>query len=94
MPIYEYECEQHGCFEAERPMSSSREPAECPSCQHVARRVLSVPNLFSLEASQRKALGINERSQHEPRLVQREERPASAAPAWGASSGRPWALGH
>ena len=96
MPIYEFECDEHGNFDEQRPMSLAKESAPCPACGTAARCVLSVPRLAQLPASERRARDVNERSRHEPRLLQREKL-ASSEPAprrVQATHGRPWAIGH
>ena len=40
-PIYEYECEEHGKFEALRPMDASGIPALCPVCDRLSGRIIS-----------------------------------------------------
>ena len=43
MPLYEYHCQRcTSSFELLRPMSASREEADCPRCEAPAPRVLSV----------------------------------------------------
>ncbi len=96
MPVYEFECDAHGCFDEQRPMALAKSAAPCPSCGVDARRVLSVPNVRYLEASARRARDVNERNCHEPRLVQREtvktQQPLPRKIQ--ATHGRPWAIGH
>ncbi len=42
MPIYPYVCDPCGAeFEVSRKMSAMREPAPCPACGEVARRVFT-----------------------------------------------------
>ena len=97
MPIYEFECDNHGCFDEQRPMALAKAGAPCPTCGLSARRVLSLPNVAYLEATTRRARDINERSSHEPRIVKREAVRAQQEPAQRkvhASHGRPWAIGH
>jgi putative FmdB family regulatory protein len=96
MPIYEFECEEHGVFEEQRPMSLAKSNAPCPSCGSDARRLLSVPQLARLAPTERRARDINERSSHEPRIVQRHAVPPAepAARKLQATHGRPWAIGH
>ena len=96
MPLYEYECSEHGGFDEQRPMSLASAAAPCPHCGADARRVLSAPNVAFLARSERRARDINERNQHEPRLVQREPVRAQEPPPRRvhASHGRPWAIGH
>ena len=98
MPIYEFECEGHGVFELTRPMAQVREPAECPECGEHAKRLLSAPNLATGSLASRRAAGVNERSQHEPRIVKREAPKGTGEPVkrpvQSAHGGYPWAIGH
>ena len=98
MPIYEFECSEHGCFELTRPMARVREPAACPECGALAKRLLSAPNLATGSAVGRKATAINERSQHEPRVSERHVSKASGEPekraVYTSRGGYPWAIGH
>ncbi len=104
MPVYEYECNSHGLFEAMHPMARSSEPSPCPTCEVQSMRVLSTPHLAS-GSTNFKARDRNERSQHEPRMVKREHNHShgknekttdpAGRPALRASHGsRPWALEH
>ena len=98
MPIYEFECADHGLFELTRPMAQVREPAECPECGELGKRLLSAPSLATGSVASRRAAGVNERSQHEPRIVKREAPAATGEPAKravrSAHGGYPWAIGH
>ena len=96
MPVYEFECDVHGDFEEQRPMSLAKANAPCPACGADARRVLSVPQVAQLARTERRARDINEKNAHEPRIVQRQA--AQAQPPIPrkvhATHGRPWAIGH
>lgn len=106
MPIYEYDCE--GCghlFTQLRPMSAHQEPAACPTCAGMARRVMATaPRLNTLRDTLRKAHETNERSAHEPRLSHGHRCTASCSHKQQESSAgtlarqqtgkRPWMLGH
>jgi putative FmdB family regulatory protein len=98
MPIYEFECAQHGSFELSRPMAQVRDPAACPDCGADAKRLLSAPSLATGSASGRRAAAVNERSQHEPRIVRREALASGGEPVKRAvhssRGGYPWAIGH
>jgi putative FmdB family regulatory protein len=39
MPVYDYECEICGAFEAVRRMAERDAPAACPACGDIAQRV-------------------------------------------------------
>ena len=72
MPVYEYQCDQHGAFTAMRPMREYQDPQPCPDCASPASRVmLSVPHLSGLSAASRTAHATNERAQHSPMTVDR-----------------------
>jgi putative FmdB family regulatory protein len=98
MPIYEFECTDHGSFELSRPIAQMREPAPCPDCGASGKRLLSAPNLATGSAIGRRVAAVNERSQHEPRIVKREAPRSNGEPAkravHSAHGGYPWAIGH
>ncbi len=97
MPLYEYECREHGDFELVRAMSESSAPAPCPWCQRESPRMLSAPALHKVSHATRVALDRNERSRHEPKILKRVAAANSAAPErpkLKSSHGRPWALEH
>jgi len=97
MPIYEYECAEHGVFEQERKVAESGAAGECPRCFLASARIVSAPNLGRLERSQVRAIERNEKNRHEPRVVRTEPRsapPTEATPLRSAHGGYPWALGH
>lgn len=96
MPIYEYECSEHGLFEAERSMLRSAEPSPCPHCQSSARRVLSATRTALLPRASSIARERNEKSRHEPVLQRVRGGPQRSSPRsrLHASHGRPWCLEH
>ena len=95
MPIYEYECGEHGLFEAERPMQRSKDAHECPTCRGPARRVLSTTRTALVPRASALARDRNERSQHAPELRRAEKAAAlPQRPALQSTHGRPWMLGH
>jgi putative FmdB family regulatory protein len=95
MPLYEYECVDHGVFEAHRPMAESADKGACPVCRRGAPRIVSALYQGRMETSQVKAIERNEESRHEPRVVRAAPRPAGEPrPMMRASGGYPWAIGH
>jgi putative FmdB family regulatory protein len=96
MPLYEYECSEHGVFELIRGISEARQGAPCPECASEAPRILSAPAVSSLSRATRVAHERNERSRHEPRVVRNEgpRTPERGPPRLHQSGGRPWALEH
>lgn len=71
MPIYVYECEEHGHFESLRSFSESDDPIECPECGVVAKRVFTLPVLPIMNKATRHVHETNERSRHEPKLAKK-----------------------
>jgi putative FmdB family regulatory protein len=89
MPLYEFRCDSCGEFEAWRTIAELSEPMQCPSCEGVAKRIFSPPNI-NLNVGSFQAKQGNVR---EPKLVKRErepEKPKYQSP----QSGRPWMIGH
>ena len=41
MPLYEFECPEHGKFEELRPLDAHSIPALCPVCDKISERVMS-----------------------------------------------------
>ena len=104
MPIYEFQCPQHGTFSALRSVALRNQDASCPECGHDASRLLSAPSLAIMSRENRSAWERNEKSAHEPRR-QRKHVCTSACnhsksehtkPKYmaGSASSRPWMLGH
>jgi putative FmdB family regulatory protein len=100
MPIYEYECSQHGVFEELRPMQRSAEGAECPTCQALARRVLSATRTSLVPRAVSTAIGRNEKSQHAPEVSTRghhhppHPKPSRPGQAQVYRGPRPWVMEH
>lgn len=96
MPLYEYQCAQHGVFEAMGDMTRSSEPSRCPDCEASAPRILSSVRGAQLERSQVVARDRNERAAHEPRIASSARKaPTGERPPIQRSHGqRPWVLEH
>lgn len=93
MPIYEFECQEHGVFEATKSLAQARHPARCPACGRAAPRILSLPSLARLSRTVVKAHERNEKSRHQPKVVTRQGGPPAPKPARAAAT-RPWMIGH
>jgi putative FmdB family regulatory protein len=103
MPIYEYECQQHGLFEEMRPMQRSAEGADCPECACSAPRVLSPTRTNVVPRATSVAHARNEKSQHSPEVCthahghsqqhakQKKPRPGQLQAYRGK---RPWVMEH
>lgn len=95
VPVYEFSCETCGAFEALRTIEEASEPMLCPTCGSSARRLYSAPGVTRTSATVAQAHARNERSAHEPEVVQRPPPEAPApAPSPRRGHGRPWQLGH
>jgi putative FmdB family regulatory protein len=100
MPIYEYECGQHGLFEELRPLSRCSEGADCPECAVLSPRVLSATRTNLVPRSLSVALARNEKSQHAPDVCAhghshpKPTRPARPGQAQVYRGKRPWVMEH
>jgi putative FmdB family regulatory protein len=93
MPLYAFECGVCGTFEERRPLAESSSPSRCPVCMGPGRRLYTPPGLVRTPAHVRQARHLEEKSAHEPEVVQglpsglpgRPLRaPAHATPTWAA----------
>lgn len=110
MPLYDYQCPQHGAITEMRSIAAREAPASCPSCGALSSRVVSAPRLALMSAANRTAWARNERSAHEPRQTVRSAcghvHRAGESCGGGRREGtkvqlnagnpgsRPWMLGH
>ncbi len=110
MPVYEYECTEHGVFESLRPMADYQLPHACPSCgMHAPRVVVTAISLGDVPTATRKAHERNERSAHAPTSSRESKHGAGCSccsprkpsktvttPGGGKSfpTQRPWMISH
>jgi putative FmdB family regulatory protein len=105
MPLYDYECQDHGVFEKFNSMAKSSEPCACPDCGVAARRLVKAPFLRRLNPIARNAMERNEKSRVEPGVTrtgcqhshQRKPTPKNrdGTPALQSYQGsRPWVIEH
>ena len=52
MPVYEYQCSEHGVFELIKSVAQVREPGLCPACEQPGQRLISAPMLSVMPRSQ------------------------------------------
>ena len=45
MPVYQYQCEEHGSFERIKKISE-REQAECPECGEICSMQITAPKML------------------------------------------------
>lgn len=104
MPLYDYECDDCGCFSDRRPMSEAALPADCPGCGVPARRIISAPFIANMNPHTRIAHQRNEKSADQPQFVRKKlSHDADAHPhrhghghgcGHQHGHGRPWMIGH
>ncbi|HVY04959.1 MAG TPA: zinc ribbon domain-containing protein [Burkholderiales bacterium] len=102
MPLYDYHCDTCGPFRQFRSISNRFVPADCAACGAKIERVLTAPQLNVMSSNNRIAETRNEKSAHEPGVVNvmkpaDEKRPKAPKPLRGhghAHAHRPWMLGH
>jgi len=95
MPLYPYTCESCGGFQKWQSMTECDQSIACPRCGRAARRAVSAPTILGMDAYVREAHKRNEKSAHEPRLVQRNDKQGHHAHAHHHhQSSRPWMIGH
>jgi putative FmdB family regulatory protein len=81
MPLYDYLCDDCGDFRALRSISERDGPIDCPDCGEQAQRLLTAPQLNLMASANRTAHARNEKSAHEPAVVQRVSGAERHAPA-------------
>lgn len=93
MPLYEFECSRCGRFDVWLRISETGQDTDCPTCRQAAQRVYTPPGLLRTSPELRRARAIEERSAHEPEVVQRlggrplpARHSASAPLTWTAGS--------
>lgn len=104
MPLYEYECVDHGSFTHIRPMAQAKETGTCPVCQGASERTISTPTLMTMTPLARDAAQRNEQSRCAPRITKGGCAGHRQGPSPQARSGRgavqtytgprPWVIEH
>lgn len=91
MPLYEFRCEPCGLFEQWRTLVEAGTPMLCPTCEAVAKRVFSPPNV-NLNTS---SLRLRDKDAKEPQVVKRSQDKEPATPRYAQHrNGRPWMISH
>ncbi|MGK7913566.1 MAG: FmdB family zinc ribbon protein [Synechococcus sp.] len=89
MPLYEYQCQECGPFDAFRSLADRDKPLECQSCSGPTSRIFSPPTMLSIGLS-----GIR-RPSEEPRVVKRSsDREPPKPQNTVKTGGRPWMFNH
>lgn len=91
MPLYEFRCETCGIFEQRRSLEEASNPMLCPTCQAVAKLIISAPGIIMTPYALRSRV---ERSA-EPQVVKRSQEPTTHKHHHHHHhQGRPWMIGH
>jgi len=104
MPIYEYQCEQHGNFAHQTDIDKRDDDYFCPACGSMTKRIISAPSLSLMSDRNRQAWARNEKSAHEPMRKKKHVCSSSCnhshnntdktSNMQSQNNGRPWMLGH
>ncbi len=92
MPRYEFLCETCGSFEQWRDHRESEEPMFCPSCDAVAKRVYSMPNVTV--TSKTRAPQLDERGSKAGVFERPHAQEPASPPSPQRVGGRPWQVSH
>ncbi len=91
MPLYEYKCARCGMFEQWRRLAEVETPMLCPTCQGVARRIFSPPNVNLNSGS----WGQRSGEATEPRVVKPSQDKEPTTPRYSQQPNRrPWMISH
>lgn len=91
MPLYEFRCETCGIFEQRRSLEEASNLMLCPTCQAVAKLIISAPGIIMTPYALRRRV---ERSA-EPQVVKRSQEPTTHKHHHHHHhQGRPWMIGH
>lgn len=78
MPIYEFQCETCGAFDAVYRMTRVPQTCKCPSCAQEAQRLFSTAGLSRANSSQARAIDDATRTAHAPDVVANTPRHANS----------------
>ena len=89
MPLYEFRCNDCGIFDEWRTMSESSNPAHCPHCQELAKRIFS-----NVGIKLNGALRLGKTANSEPKLVEKRDFDPEKRTRAISHGGRPWMINH
>ncbi len=90
MPLYDFRCETCGIFEQSRSIQTANDLMLCPTCNTVAKRLISAVGILKTPTQLSKRV----EQSAEPRVVQRAPQHNHSAHTHNHHHGRPWAIGH
>ena len=85
MPLYEFRCDGCGVFDSWRSMAESSNPAHCPGCDALGKRIFSPPMTLST--------GRIKKVSAEPELIKRDLETKPPRVQYHSGT-RPWMIGH
>ncbi|MFV0359397.1 hypothetical protein [Tropicimonas sp.] len=75
MPIYDFNCAEHGIFSGRVSYETSRHGQPCPCCGQTASALPALPQISTLSGALRRAEARAETSSAAPRIVKRDHLP-------------------
>jgi putative FmdB family regulatory protein len=69
--VYDYRCDDCGCFEQRMPMGTATATVECPNCGGDAKRIFTVPMSYRTPKPLATMLAREEASRDYPQVVDR-----------------------
>jgi putative FmdB family regulatory protein len=89
MPLYEFRCQTCGTFDEWRTIAESSNPAHCPDCQELAKRIFS-----SVGIQLNGAIRLKKTANPEPQLVTKSDFDPAKRTRAKSHGGRPWMISH
>lgn len=90
MPLYDFRCDTCGIFEQSRSIMQASDPMFCPTCQNIAKRLISAVGVLKTPTKLSKRI----EQSAEPRVVQRKAQHNHSTHKHSHHHGRPWTVGH
>lgn len=75
MPIYDFQCNDHGIFSGWVTYEASRKGLDCPHCGSPSPVLVALPQISRLSSSLRRAELRAETTSAEPKVMKREHLP-------------------
>lgn len=76
MPIYDFNCTNHGVFSGWTSYETSRQGLACPHCGRESPALVALPQISRLSSSLRRAESRAETTSAEPKVLKRKHLPS------------------
>ena len=76
MPIYDFECRNHGVFSSSASFEASRHGAAGPHCGSKSKVLVALPHISRLSSGMRRAEARAEATSSEPKVMKRKHLPS------------------